>query len=269
VNNSGKTFEELDAEIEDLSNQMTLLEHLDELRKRVTVAGAAIMICTLLSFIFAQQLIDLLAEPLSITTVLEDGTIQKIPGRELLESIEVTENINVFMRVSLLGGLILSMPVLVYQIIAFIVPGLTSSEKKFMYIAIPAITILFLGGVTFAYFVLLPTAIPFLLKFLGIPTAPRPQSYFAFVTRLIFWIGVSFELPLFMAILARLGVLSPQFLIDNARYAIVVIAIAAAFITPTPDPLNMGLVMAPLIILYGAGIVLSKMFYKPRDSFVD
>ena len=177
----------------------------------------------------------------------------------------MTENIQVFFRVSLMGGLILSMPVIVYQVIAFIVPGLTPQEKKVLFIALPAATGLFLLGVAFAYFVMLPRAVPFLMGFLGIQTDPRPQTYFKFVTKLIFWIGVSFELPLLMAILARLGLLSPEFLIKNARYAVVLIAISAAMITPTPDPLNMGMVMAPLMILYGVGIILAKILYKPRS----
>ena len=252
-------LDQLNAEIEDLSGQMTLLEHLDELRKRVTVAAVAVLVTTLLSFIFAKQLVDLLAYPLNQTIVLEDGTVEFIPGVQALESIDVTENISVFMRVSLLGGMILSMPVIVYELIAFIVPGLTDKEKRFMFIAIPAATLLFLSGVAFAYLVMLPKAVPFLLSFLDIPTAPRPKTYFAFVTRLIFWIGVSFELPLLMALLARLGALSPAFLITNARYAVVIIAVLAALITPTPDPVNMSLVMVPLLILYEVGVLLAKL----------
>ena len=263
-------FNQLDAEIEDLTDQMTLLEHLDEMRRRVTVVGIAIVITTLFSLIFAPQLVEFLARPLDVPIYDDQGEVIGVTsGVEILQSIEVTENIGVFMRVSFLGGLILSMPIIFYQLIAFVVPGLTDKEKRFIMIAIPAATVLFLSGVAFAYFVMLPKAVPFLISFLGIKTAPRPANYFSFVTRLIFWIGVSFEMPLVMALLARLGVLSHSFLITNARYAVVIIAVLAAFITPTPDPLNMGLVMAPLILLYGLGIVLAKIFYQPRDSFVE
>ncbi|MFQ5577544.1 MAG: twin-arginine translocase subunit TatC, partial [Anaerolineae bacterium] len=222
-----------------------------EFRRRLITVSVFILIATLLSFIFAQQLVDLLARPI--------GGIQE------LESIDVTENISVFMKVSLMGGLVISMPVIVYQLIAFIVPGLTPSEKRGLFISLPAATILFLSGVAFAYFIMLPRAVPFLLNFLNIPTAPRPKSYFSFVTRLVFWIGVSFELPLIMGVLARLGAVSPQFLAKNSRYAVVIIAILAALITPTPDPLNMGLVLAPLIVLYGVGILLAKVMYRPRE----
>ena len=245
------TRNNLDAEIETLAGQMTLLEHLEELRRRLVIVSVAVLITTLASFAFAQQLVDLLARP--------------IGGIQMLESIDVTENITVFMKVSLMGGFILAMPVIFFQLIAFIVPGLTKSERRALFIILPAATLLFLSGVAFAYFVMLPRAVPFLLQFLGIPTAPRPQSYFSFVTRLIFWIGASFELPLVMAFLSRLGVLSPEFLARNFRYAIVIIAILAALITPTPDPLNMSLVMAPLLLLYGIGLVLAKITYRPRE----
>lgn len=239
-------------QLETLAGQMTLLEHLDEFRRRLIVVSVAVLVTTLLSFAFAQELVNWLAYP--------------IGGIQNLQSIDVTENITVFMKVSLMGGMILSMPVILYELIAFIVPGLTASEKRVLFIAIPAATILFLSGVAFAYFVMMPRAVPFLMSFLGIRTAPRPQTYFGFVTRLIFWIGVSFEMPLVMALLARLGVLSAAFLWKNARYAVVIIAIAAALITPTPDPLNMSLVMAPLLVLYGLGILLAKMMYRPRES---
>lgn len=242
-------------ELESLARQMTLLDHLDELRKRLIVVSVAVLVTTLLSFAFATQLVDILAQP--------------IGGVEVLQSIDVTENISVFMKVSLMGGMILSMPVILYQIIAFIVPGLEPNEKRILFIAIPAAMALFLSGVAFAYFVMMPRAVPFLMSFLGIRTAPRPQTYFSFITRLIFWIGVSFELPLIMALLARLGAINPQFLLKNARYAVVIIAIAAALITPTPDPLNMSLVMAPLLVLYALGIILAKMLYRPRENLLE
>lgn len=232
-------------------DQMSLLEHLDEFRKRITVVGIAVLVTTLLCFIFAKDLVAILAGP--------------IGGVQELEAIDVTENIGVFMKVSLTGGVILSMPVIVYQLIAFIVPGLTKSERRALFVVLPAMVALFLAGVAFAYFVMLPRAVPFLLNFLDIPTAPRPKTYFSFVTRLIFWIGVSFELPLIMAFLSRLGLVSSEFLLKNARYAIVIIAIMSALITPTPDPLNMGLVMAPLVVLYGVGIILAKILYRPRE----
>ena len=246
-------------------SEMTLMSHLDEFRIRLTRAALSVVVTTLFTFLFAPQLVVILAVPLDTTIVNADGTETFVRGIDLLRAIDVTENITVFMRVALMGGMILSMPMIIYQLIAFIVPGLTPQEKRVLYTGLPAATLLFLGGVAFSYYVILPTAVPFLMQFLGIQTDPRPSTYFGFVTRLIFWVGASFEMPLILGLLARLGVLSPQFLITNARYAVVIIAIAAALITPTPDPLNMGLVMAPLLILYGVGILLAKWLYQPRD----
>ena len=231
---------------------MTLMEHLNELRSRLVKASVAVLIATAFSFIFAQQLVEFLAIPLG--------------GLDKMQAIDVTENVGVFMRVSLIGGIVLAMPVVVYQSIRFIVPGLTREERRYLWFIVPAASILFVLGVAFAYFVMLPTAVPFLIGFLNIPTKPRPRTYFGFVSQLMFWIGVSFQTPLILAFLARLGIITPQFLRKNRRYAIVFIAVLAAAITPTVDPINMMLVMAPLIVLYELGIILSRFTYRQRQS---
>jgi len=237
---------------EELGGQMTLLEHLFELRSRLVKASIAVLVATAISFLFSQQLVEFLAIPLG--------------GLDKLEAIDVTENVGVFMRVSLIGGMVLAMPVIVYQSIRFIVPGLTREERRYLWFIVPAASLLFLLGVAFSYYVMLPAAVPFLIGFLNIPTRPRPQTYFGFVSQLMFWIGASFETPLIIAFLARLGIITPQLLSKYRRYAIVFIAILAAAITPTVDPVNMMLVMAPLILLYELGIILSRFTYRQRQS---
>jgi sec-independent protein translocase protein TatC len=237
---------------EETGGQMTLLEHLEELRSRLVKVAIAIGIATAISFAFAQQFVDFLAVP--------------IGGLDKLQAIDVTENISVFMQVSLIGGLVLAMPVIVYQLIRFIVPGLTDDEKRYLWIVVPTASLLFVVGVAFAFFVMLPNAVPFLTSFLNIPTKPRPETYFGFITKLMFWIGVSFQTPLILAFLARLGIITPQLLIKYRRYAIVLMAILAAVITPTVDPVNMMLVMAPLVILYELGILLSRFTYRKRQG---
>lgn len=215
---------------------MDIWSHIGELRARLLRAVIALVLTTLLSFAFAEKIIRFLAVP--------------IGGLENLLAIEVTENVGVFMRVSLLSGFIFALPFIVYQILAFIVPGLKQSERKWLYLAIPVATILFMGGVAFANFVMLPTAIPFLVNFLGTPTTPRLSNYLNFVTNLMFWIGLSFEAPLVIFILAKLKLVTPKGLLKQWRIAIVIISIMAAVISPTVDPINMGLVMLPLIMLY-------------------
>ncbi len=237
---------------EELGGQMTLLEHLSELRSRLVKASIAVLVTTAISFLFSQQLVAFLAIPLG--------------GLDKMQAIDVTENIGVFMRVSLIGGMVLAMPVIVYQTIRFIVPGLTREERRYLWVIVPLASLLFLLGVSFSYFVMLPAAVPFLIGFLDIPTRPRPQTYFGFVSQLMFWIGVSFEMPLILAFLSRLGIITPQLLSKYRRYAIVFIAVLAAAITPTVDPVNMMLVMAPLVILYEFGIILSRFTYRQRQN---
>jgi sec-independent protein translocase protein TatC len=238
-------------ESEDTGERMTLLDHLVELRDRVIRVTIALVVATAAGFIVSDYLIDILSVP--------------IGGRMALEAIDVTENMGVFMRVSLLAGVTLAMPIVVYQLLAFIVPGLTRSERRLLWYVIPGATFLFLCGVAFTYFVMLPVAVPFLINFLNIPTKPRPSTYFGFVTRMMVFIGASFETPLIMAFLSRIGIVTPQLLSKYRRYAIVFIAVAAAVITPTVDPVNMGLVMAPLLVLYELGVFLSRVMYRQRQ----
>ncbi|HEX2979419.1 MAG TPA: twin-arginine translocase subunit TatC, partial [Anaerolineaceae bacterium] len=204
---------------------MPILEHLEELRKRLLISVGVLLVATILSFAFTDRFIEVLTLP--------------IGGLESLVSIEVTENISMFMRVALLSGVILAMPVIVYELLMFILPGLTPAEKRWIYFGVPMASILFLCGVLFTYFVMLPTAIPFLLNFLGVKTTPRLSNYISFVTNMMFWIGLSFELPLLAFLLAKLRVISGKLLARGWRIAIIVIAVVAAVVTPTPDVVNM------------------------------
>ena len=198
-----------------------------------------------MSFAFAQQLINFLAAP--------------IGGSQALVSIEVTENIAIYMRVALLSGLILGMPIIIYQAMSFILPGLKRQERKWLLLGVPAASLLFASGVSFAWFVMLPAAVPFLTHFIGITTHVRPANYFDFITTVMFWIGVSFEMPLIVALLAKLKFVTARQLLSGWRYAFVGIAFVAALITPTVDPVNMGLVMAPLCALYLVSILLAAL----------
>ena len=197
----------------------------------------------ILSFIFTEQVLAILAEPAG--------------GVDALQAIQVTETISAYMRISLISGFIVSLPWIVYQLLAFIRPGLKPDEKKWINGIIPAITILFLSGVAFTYFIMLPAAIPFLLQFMGIQTVPQVSDYINFVTSLMFWTGVAFQTPIIVFVLAKLRIISAKDLTKHWRIAIVLIAIAAAVITPTGDPINMGLLMVPLSTLYVFSIFLA------------
>lgn len=215
---------------------MTFWEHVEELRKRLFIALLALGAATVASFAFAERVIVLLAEPA--------GSVNA------LQSIEVTENVAVFMRVSLLCGVAISLPIILYELLAFILPGLKRSEKRWVYLAIFFGTLLFLAGAAFAYFVMLPTSMTFLLNFLAVETKPRLSSYINFITSLIFWLGIGFLFPILIFVLAKLNILSAKALAKGWRYSLVIIAVLAAMITPTVDPVNMALLMAPLFVLY-------------------
>ena len=228
-----------------MESSAPLLEHLNELRIRVFKAFFALIVTTGISFAFAQPLIRYLAGP--------------IGGIDKLISIELTENIAIFMKVSLLGGFVLAMPIIVYEVMAFVLPGLKRNERTWLLLMVPFATLLFVVGVLFTWFVMLPSAIPFLMNFMGITTQARPENYFDFITRLMFWIGICFELPLIIMFLAKVGIVKAKQLLNGWRYALVAIAIVAAAVTPTVDPVNMGLVMAPLMGLYVISIVLAAI----------
>ena len=232
---------------DDPENQelMTFWAHVEELRKRLLIALAALAAATLGSFTFADRVIYLLAEPI--------GSV------DALQSIEVTENVSVFMRVSLLCGVTIAMPVILYELLVFIMPGLKKSEKKWVYLAIVFGTIFFLAGAAFAYYVMLPSSLTFLIDFLAVETKPRLSSYINFITSLIFWMGVGFQFPLLVFALAKMDVVSAQSLAKGWRYGVVVIAVLAAMITPTVDPVNMALLMAPLCLLYVLSVVFALL----------
>ena len=222
-----------------------LLNHLEALRRHLFRSLLIFAITTAVSFVFASQILDWLALP--------------IGGIERLQAIEVTENIGAFMRVSLLSGFALALPYIALEMFAFINPGLKRNERVLVIVAIPIAFLLFLAGLAFTYFVLLKPALGFLLTFMDIPTSPRPSNYVRFVTNLMFWVGVSFEFPLLIYLLAGLGLIRARALARGWRYAIVGIAVLAAAATPTIDPINMALVMGPMILLYFLSIVLAAI----------
>jgi sec-independent protein translocase protein TatC len=242
------------AEMTDPSSEvskMTILEHLTELRQRLIKAVLALLIGTVISLAFTQQFLTLLIRPMGANHPI---------------ALRPTESIMVYFKVALICGLVLAMPVIVYQLIRFILPGLTDDEKKYLKVVIPGAAGLFALGVAFASFIMIPFAINYLQSFLADIITPTfsIDNYISFVTTLMFWVGIIFETPLIIAFLARVGLVTPQVLSGYRRYAIVVIALIAAVITPTPDPVNMALVMVPLIVLYEVGVILAKILYKPR-----
>lgn len=227
-----------------------LLDHLEALRRHLFRSSVAMALTTGISFIFAPRILDVLAQP--------------IGGLEALQAIEVTESVGAFMRIALLSGFALALPYISLELFAFINPGLKRNERVLMVVAVPIGFLLFLGGIAFTYFVLLEPALEFLLNFMGITTTPRPANYIRFVTNLMLWIGLAFEFPLVIYVLAGLGLVRAGTLARGWRYAIIGIAVLAAAATPTVDPVNMALVMAPMIVLYFLSVVLAAIAQAGR-----
>jgi sec-independent protein translocase protein TatC len=225
---------------------MPLMEHLKELRKRLMYAAASLLVMTAVSFVFTRQVLLVLIAPM---------------GEAAPQALKPTESLGNYMKVALISGITLAMPLIVYQIGRFLVPGLTKQERRYLYLLVPGATLCFVGGVAFAYFVMLPTAIPFLQGFLAdiIEQQWAIGEYLSFVTSLLLWMGLAFELPLFVYFMTKVGIMNAEMLTKNRKYAVIVIAVLAAVITPTVDPLNMMLVMGPLIVLYEIGVILAKI----------
>ena len=230
-------------------------DQVEALRGHLLRAVLGLTVGVGIAFIYTQQMVAFLAVP--------------VGGLKALQAIEVTESIGVFMKVALLAGIAISLPYIAFELWAFAAPGLRPRERVFGLAGIPMAAIFFIGGMAFTYYMLLPSALPFLLNFLGIKTALRPESYFSFVTGLMFWIGLAFEFPLVIYILTAMGLVKPQPLARNWRIAVVIISIAAAAITPTVDPVNMGLVMLPMTLLYFISIGLSFIAYAGRTRAKD
>ena len=236
--------------------KLSLLGHLTELRKRLIRSVIAVVITSILSFIFAEQIFDILISP--------------APQDINLVYIEMTEMISTYMRVCMVSGIMLAMPYLTYQLIMFVSPALTRKEKRGVYLILPWIAVMFAAGVVFSYFILIPPATSFLLTFGSDIATPQIKigNYISIVTRLLLAIGLVFEMPVLTTFLARLGIISSKWLASKRRVSIIFSLIIAAIITPTFDPINQSLVAIPLIILYEMSIWLAKLVQRKEPRTV-
>jgi sec-independent protein translocase protein TatC len=226
---------------------MTLADHLRELRERLLKSVIALVVGTAVGLAFAEQILKVLLAPYG-------------PAKQLLVTSPISPLTNVF-TVSVTTGAILALPFILYQALAFIFPGLLPHERRWVMIALPFGFGLFLLGVLFAFFVMLPAAVGFLTGIFPsvFNVALTPDDYIPFVAGVMFWMGVAFEMPLIIFVLAKANVINANLLKRHWRWAVVIVAVLAALITPTPDPLNMTIVMVPLLLLYGLSIILAYL----------
>lgn len=234
----------------DKNTRDILWEQIEALRMHLLRSVLVLALTVIAAFWVAQEVMNFLSQP--------------VGGLTNLQAIEVTEEIGVFMRVAMMVGIATAFPYIAFEFWLFAAPGLKPREKKMGLIGIPFATLLFLTGMAFTFYVLLPAALPFLGGFTEIAQFWTAKEYFTFVTGLMIWIGIFFEFPLVIYILSSIGLVQPKILAEQWRLAIVIIAILAAAVTPTVDPVNMGLVMLPMILLYFISIGLSYLAYAGR-----
>jgi len=237
---------------ESVQSPALLVEHIEAFRKHLLRALVVTAVLVAVALNFTNQIMAVLAEP--------------VGGLDNLQAIQVTENIGVFMRIGIFTGVAFAIPYIAFELYLFAAPGLSARARRYGLVGIPFAALFFFAGITFAYYFMLPTALPFLLNFGGIPARPTASSYYGFITNLLFWIGAAFEFPLVIFVLSTMGLVNPRMLLNQWRLAIVIIAVVAAMITPTIDPVNMALVMAPMIVLFFFSIVMSSIAQAGRKK---
>lgn len=237
--------------------RMTFLEHLDELRKRITHAVVALLVGFVIAFAFINQVFAFVYFRLT----------KDVPGGKLIFT-EPGEAFFLYMKIAALTGVLIASPYIMWQVWLFIAPGLYAKEKR---LAIPFVissSALFIAGAAFSHYVVFPAAWSFFASFSNdfIEFMPRVEPVFGLYVKLMLGLGLVFQMPVLMFVLARLGIVTARFLIKNTKYAILLIFIAAAVITPDGNPVNQLLVGAPMVGLYFVGIVVAWLFGKSKAS---
>lgn len=241
---------------------LPLRAHFRELRNRILTCVGAILVGSAVSFYFYQDIFAFLILPAQQVAADHDFRIIYT---------EVTELLGATVRVSLLGGFVLALPVILYNAIRFVAPGLTPRERKVLFSFLPAALLAFIGGMAFGYFVMIPPALRFLLTFGSDIAEPliRISNLVNIMVRLLFWLGLSFETPLVMYVLATLGIVNARRFARFRRLWLVASFVIAAAITPTIDPVNQAIVAGPLIVLYEIGILLARLAARRRLAPAD
>ncbi len=233
-------------------DRLTLVEHLDELRNRIVVCVVVIGVALALCFWQSHLLLEIASDPLP-------------NDQDRLLTFGVTEPFTTTLMVAMYGALILSMPVLLYQLYAFVLPAFSQTERRVVIPILILAPLLFAGGVAFAYFVVMPPATEFLLGFneTEFNVQVRARDYYSFFSTTMLAGGLIFQLPLAIVALTRLGIVSTDQLRANRRYAYLGIALLAAAL-PGVDPISMLIEMVPLLILYELSILLARFFGRSR-----
>ncbi len=242
-------------------DRLTLFEHLDELRRRLFTCLIAVTVGVLVAAVFNGFMFEVLLFPLRQVAGLPESATK-------ITTFSPAEPFMVSLKVWIVGGLILASPILIWQLWAFLAPAFTEGEKRYFYPVVFASSLLFFAGVALGYFLVLPKGLAFLLTFSAgfFNVQLRASEYFIFMALFILAFGVVFELPVILVLLAKVGVIDDRFLKKNRRWAIVIMAVAAAVITPSQDAFSMLAMFLPLYILYEVSIILARFVQPKREK---
>jgi sec-independent protein translocase protein TatC len=238
-------------------DEMTFLEHLEDLRKRLFYSFIALFVGIVPAWFFHKELFNILARP--VTQYLPEGT--------KLTFIKLTAPFMLYIKVSFLASLFLSSPFIFYQIWMFIAPGLYRKEKKYVFPFVIFTTIFFSAGAVFGYFVVFPFACRFFLS-MGAEFEPviTANDYFSLALRVLLGIAIVFELPTLSFFLSRMGILTARWMVKNFKYAVLMVFVIAAIITPTPDWMTQSIIAFPMLALYGLSILIALIFGKRKGK---
>ncbi|HEY8600226.1 MAG TPA: twin-arginine translocase subunit TatC [Thermomicrobiales bacterium] len=236
---------------------MTLVEHLKELRDRLVRMCIAILVGMIGGFFLAGRVIE----------YFRSVVIRADPNAKLVQT-EATDLVSTYLKITLYLGVAIAMPVLVYQVIRFLAPGLTKTERRYVIATMPFAMIFFVGGVLFASLIAIPNMYHFLLGFSAgkVDNLIAIGSVFGFFSSLSLWAGIFFQLPIVMFLLAALGIVTYDVMRRARKYAAVGLMIAAAVITPTPDALSMLLIWAPMYLLFELGLILARFARRRKPA---
>jgi len=233
--------------------EMGYIDHINELRRRLVWTVAVFVLAAVVAFTFSAELLDYFTGP------TREGLVVNRPS----------EAFYAHLQVSVAAAFAVVVPLLLYQLLAFIFPGLTRSERRWVLIAVPPVLLLFIAGMCFAWFVVVPVIYRFFMGFTSESLQPfiSVGNYISFVTGIVVPFGVVFELPVLVALLTGIGIVSPELLARYRKFAILIIFVLAAFLTP-PDPVSQSLLALPLLALYEASLGVAKIVWRRRQAAI-
>jgi sec-independent protein translocase protein TatC len=241
-----------------VDEKMPLTKHLEELRRCLIISLIATAVGFCIAYAFKERIFAFLAKPL----------IDVLPQGSTLQYLGLAEAFVTYLKIAFIAGIFLALPVILYEIWSFVAPGLHEHEKRYALPFVIFSTIFFFGGAVFCYYLVLPAAFKFFLAYSdsSVRAMPALKQYLTFISRMLFAFGVVFEMPLFFFFLGRIGLVSHTWLAKKRRYAVVLIFVAAAVLTPGPDAASQLLLAAPLLVLYEASVLIVRLTGKRPET---